>query len=252
MFETSTIALSRSALRKNIRFLNSNLPKETLFSSVIKGNAYGHGIGLFLPMVEACGIRHFSVFSAHEAAIAHESRTENSHIMIMGAIRDDELEWAVERDVSFYVFDRARLNAAVKTARKQKKRARIHVELETGLNRTGFSQNRLKTLAAYLQKNRDYLKVDGICTHLAGAENMGNYRRIQQQIAVYNQSVNLLRRNLSARDLENTKNHMACSAAIFNFPSTVLDMARIGIAQYGFWPSKETEIHHFTTSIGIT
>ena len=57
MFQTSRIELSRGALAKNIRFLKKQLQPETVFSSVIKGNAYGHGIECFVPLAERCGVR---------------------------------------------------------------------------------------------------------------------------------------------------------------------------------------------------
>ena len=48
----SWIELSRSALEKNVSFLKDYVGKDTLFSSVIKGNAYGHGIKHFVPLAE--------------------------------------------------------------------------------------------------------------------------------------------------------------------------------------------------------
>ena len=74
MFETSRIELSRAALEGNLRFLKKQIGSKVVFSSVIKGNAYGHGIPLFIPMAEACGVRHFSVFSADEAVQASHQR----------------------------------------------------------------------------------------------------------------------------------------------------------------------------------
>jgi len=91
MMHPSKIEISRGALRRNLRFLKAQAGGQTRISSVIKGNAYGHGIGVFLPLAEECGIRHFSVFSADEALRAHQSRCAESDIAIMGYIADDEL-----------------------------------------------------------------------------------------------------------------------------------------------------------------
>ena len=96
MDASSRIVLDERALHKNLRFLRKTIGKNVLFSSVIKGNAYGHGIEAFVPMAESCGVRHFSVFTADEALRAHRSRTENSRILVLGFIADEELEWAVE------------------------------------------------------------------------------------------------------------------------------------------------------------
>ena len=67
MFESSTIELDYSALLNNLKVIRRNLGPDVLFSSVVKGNAYGHGIVEFVPMAEKAGVSHFSVFSAAEA-----------------------------------------------------------------------------------------------------------------------------------------------------------------------------------------
>src|SRR5690625_1626124 len=56
----SRIELSRAALKNNLRFLRALAQKGVRISSVIKGNAYGHGIAEFLPLAENAGIDHRS------------------------------------------------------------------------------------------------------------------------------------------------------------------------------------------------
>ncbi len=247
MYETSRIELSQSALKKNIRFLKRQIGKKTVFSSVIKGNAYGHGSSLFVPMAEQCGLRHFSVFSADEALQAFRSKNENSRILIMGDIHDDAVYWAVENDISFYVFDSTRMKSALRAAKRVHKKARVHLEIETGLNRTGFFGKALKQAVSTMIKNKEHLVLEGICTHYAGAENLSNYLRIQNQLESFNQQYRGLSKQLARPGLSRVLRHTACSAAMLTYPETIMDMVRIGIAQYGFWPSKETEIH-FSTS----
>ena len=66
MHPSSHIELSQSALENNISFIKSMLGS-TQLSSVVKGNAYGHGIDIFCQMLYKTGVRHYSVFSANEA-----------------------------------------------------------------------------------------------------------------------------------------------------------------------------------------
>ncbi len=241
MFQTSYIELSLSALKKNLKFLREEIGRNVRFSSVIKGNAYGHGIEKFLPMAERCGVNHFSVFSADEALRAHRARTDNSEIMIMGSIDNEQLAWAIEKDISFYVFELDRLGCAIDKAKRMKKAARIHLELETGLNRTGFDDETLEEALALIRDNLKHVRVEGLCTHFAGAESVGNYLRIMTQISIFDS----LRQRLRRPPLSIRFSHAACSAAVFSYPMTKYDMVRIGIAQYGFWPSLETRMHYF-------
>lgn len=247
MFETSRIELSRAALRKNLRFLRRQLRPGVRFSSVIKGNAYGHSIELFVPMAEGCGVRHFSVFSADEALAALRARTAGSEIMIMGQLEDDALEWAIERGVAFYIFDERRLKQAQRVARRVGAAARIHLELETGLHRTGLEGAALRGVVKRIVGYPQNLALQGVCTHYAGAESVSNYLRIQQQIAAFAR----LCAEVTAAGLPvgpaGAPRHTACSAAALIYPETTMEMVRIGIAQYGFWPSRETEIQYFAS-----
>jgi alanine racemase len=246
MFETSVIELSQSALETNIRFLKKQIPKSTRFSSVIKGNAYGHGISFFVPLAEKCGIRHFSVFSANEALAAMKHRSAKSDITIMGAIENSHIPWAVENGISFYVFDTGRLKRAISAADKIGRKAKIHLELETGLNRTGLSGRELDQAIDLIKVKCQSVKLEGICTHFAGAESLSNYLRIQNQITRYHELCDELHHKGFNLGPGNVLRHTACSAAALIYPETILDMVRLGIAQYGFWPSKETEISFFT------
>lgn len=236
MFHTSYIEINRAAFRQNIAYLRQKIGPDTCYSSVIKGNAYGHGIDTILPMAEACGVRHFSVFSADEALRASEVRSAGSDLMIMGMIDDQELEWAIESGISFYVFEMERLEAAVQAAQKVGRKARIHLELETGMYRTGFDKTDLELAIKYLMQHLDAIEIEGVCTHFAGAESISNYLRVKNQIKAYGK----LTRIIDKSGLPYRKQHVACSAAAIRYPRTVLDMVRIGIAQYGLWPNRET------------
>jgi alanine racemase len=233
----SWIELSKDAFEKNISFLKDYIGKDAVFSSVIKGNAYGHGIGRFVPMAEKCGVRHFSVFSSDEARQAVRASTEeDTHVMIMGMINNGALGWAIERDISFFIFELDRLKGAVKEAQRIGKHARIHLHLETGMNRLGLEKEQFEEAVSIIKKNSKHLQVDGICTHYAGAESVGNYVRIQDQIEKFKEFCTWFEN----RGIEAKHRHTACSASALNYPETIMDMVRFGIAQYGFWPNRET------------
>lgn len=234
----AVIELSKSALENNIGFMRRHLGRKHRLSSVVKANAYGHGIEVFVPMAEACGIDHFSVFSAPEAERVLNVCEKETSVMIMGYIDDDDMEWVINNEIEFYVFDQFRIKEVARVASELGKQAIIHIELETGLNRTGFSEPELKETAPFIRQNIQHLKIKGLCTHYAGAESIANYYRIQRQIKKFDQlSAMLLREGIEAE-----VRHTACSAAALSYPRTRMDMIRVGILQYGFWPTRETFI----------
>jgi alanine racemase len=91
MFEPTAIEINELAYKRNLEVLQDLHGDNVVFSSVVKGNAYGHGIETFVPMAERCGVRHFSVFSADEAWRVSRCLQVPRPIMIMGMIDDNEL-----------------------------------------------------------------------------------------------------------------------------------------------------------------
>jgi len=236
----SHIELDKSALESNIKFLKSKAGDGLRISSVIKGNAYGHGISHYLPIAEDCGIDHFSVFSAYEAEGAYKFRTKSStDIMIMGMIRNDEIRWAIEHGIEFYLFEKDRLESAIEAAKEIGKKACIHLQIETGMNRTGFEKEQWKEVFERVKSQKEHLDLRGICTHYAGAESVANYYRVQNQDQLFKEAVELAKTIFPKLPLL----HAASSAAFLTYPGMHYDMVRIGIAQYGFWPSRETYMH---------
>ncbi len=236
---SSHIELSRAALARNVRFVKALIGSNVTLSSVVKGNAYGHQIEAYVPLAEACGIRHFSVFSAAEAERVLGCRTADSTILIMGDIHDADLPWAASEGIEVVVFDLDRLDAAIRAARKVGRALGVHLEVETGLHRTGLSPRSLEAAARRLHKHPRDVQAAGVCTHLVGAESSNNFHRIDQQLDRFREAT----AQLAAMNVAPPR-HVACSAATLTMPETTMDMVRVGIALYGYWPSEETRFRY--------
>lgn len=241
MQHTSYIEISKSAFQKNIEFIKGEIGPKTQISIVVKGNAYGHGIENIVPMAEENGIRHFSTFSADEALRVYQASQHQSQVMIMGMLANEDLDQLVEKGISFYVFEFERLEAAIAVAKKLNTKAKVHIELETGFHRTGFEWEDREWLAQILTKNLAHLELKGLCTHYAGAESISNYVRVRNQIKNYKK----FKKWFDTQKIKFEKYHTACSAATLLYPETKMDLVRVGIASYGFWPTQETYMYRF-------
>ncbi len=244
MHSPTIIELSRSAVQNNIEFIRKSICKDTRMSCILKGNAYGHGFGKYVELLLENQIDHFSVFSSFEAyQILSQMKGKRSFdLMIIGDIPDEHLEWVITHQVEFYVFDFYRLERALKVAKSLNKKAYIHLEVETGMNRLGFEQADWTEAIEFLQRHKKYLVFKGLCTHYAGAESIANHTRIGMQIKKFQKAQNLCQTLGYPPQMV----HSACSAAAIRFPKTRQDLVRIGIIQYGFWPSEETFIRYIT------
>ncbi len=245
MFESSEIQLSRKALKNNLHFIRSILQPGVRLCSVVKGNAYGHGLVPFVNMALAEGIDYFAVHSAEEAYILKNNVDGNPDIFIMGNIESEATTWAVTEGLEFSIFDFDRLSAAINAATQANKPAKIHLELETGMQRTGFSMEQLSQVCEVINRHPNLLKLQGVFTHLAGAEDHDNDERVRKQQHLFYEMLALI----NSTGLHPVHHHLACSAGIINYPEAQGNMARVGIVQYGFWPNQETkkrflEKHH--------
>lgn len=235
---TSYLELSKSALAQNFNYIYNLMGQNCLISHVVKGNAYGHGISTFVPLARELGAQHFSTFDAMEAEQVHNITNGELPVMIMGMITNDQLFWAIENEIEFFIFESDRLHFAIEAAKKQGKKALVHLELETGMNRTGLATDEVMRATSLIKENQLHVVVKGFCTHYAGAESIGNFLRVEKQYKAFNS----IAKQLRANGINAEKDHTACSAASVRIPKTRMDMVRIGILQYGFWPSKETYI----------
>lgn len=243
MHKNSVIEINSIAHKENITFLRNIFGKKTIISSVVKGNAYGHGLKEFVEMAFANGVTHFSVFDVEEAKIVFDTLENKVTILIMGFVADDDLEWVIKNQIEFFVFERYRLAKTSKIAKKLKQKAIVHIEVETGMNRTGFELRTISKVAKYLIKEKENIYFKGLCTHYAGAESIANYFRVSKQIEVFKKVEGIFK----SEGIQPKIRHSACSAASIAFPETRMDLVRIGIIQYGFWPSQEILVSYLNS-----
>ncbi|XOV91698.1 MAG: alanine racemase [Bacteroidota bacterium] len=241
---SSRIELSQSSLKSNFSFIRKKVGPDVRISSVVKANAYGHGIHEFVPMAEKCGIEHFSVASAFEAESVLEACQEDTSIMIMGILYDQDMAWAIENDIEFFVFNYDRLPTVLEKSKETGKKARIHLEVETGANRTGMNSKEVPKALTFIKKHSDHIEFEGLCTHFGGAESLSNKFKIDSQHKRYKEFMKLCK----SRGIRPNHYHIACSAAALAYPETTYDMVRIGVAQYGFWPSPDIFYMHLQST----
>ena len=240
MSGNSYLTINREAVNKNVTFLKRKLGGKVRISAVVKANAYGHGIEQMVPLFEKEGIDHFAVFDFEEAKKVKNIIRSDSDIMIMGWIADNDIEDSVLNGFEIFIYNTHRLIKTIEKARKLKKKVKIHLEIETGMNRLGLDSESFIKAISIIDQNRDVLEIKGFCTHLAGAESVSNYKRIISQLKKYKSLLNILEKNMIYPEYK----HVANSAAAIVYPKSKMDMVRVGIMLYGLWSSPETFIHY--------
>lgn len=236
MASTSKIEIKKDSIKNNVDLVKSIIGNSTILSAVIKGNAYGHGTTLMVKAFENVNVNHFSVYSSAEAKDALKAKSNTSTIMIMGIIGEDDYLWVIENNIEFYISNLEVLQKAIYYSIKANKKARIHIDIETGMNRTGLTYKDLKKAVLIIKENLTNLEVIGFTTHFAGAESIANHTRIKKQFTVFKKRAKYLEDN----NIFSKIKHVASSAATISYPDTRLDLVRVGVLLYGYWPTKET------------
>jgi alanine racemase len=206
----------------------------------VKANAYGHGIEQLIPLLQKHGVDHFSVFDFEEALLVKQSSVKPVQIMIMGWISDLNISEAIEKEIEFYIFNIERLGTTIQIARELNKKARIHLEVETGMNRTGVTKSEAEKCLKLMKQNSDFIDFIGLCSHLAGPESYSNHKRVMDQIKKFNRAVQYVEK----KGFKPQIYHLANSAGTILYNSARYDLVRVGILTYGYWPSQETYIRY--------
>ena len=228
------IEIDSSALEHNIQQFCNLIGSTKKIAVIVKANAYGHGIIEISKLASKYGADWLGVNSLEEALLLREKGI-NLPIILLGYVPLSELQKAVENNIRLTVYNQETIDKLGKITSKVKRKAYLHIKLETGTHRQGIKGEDLLPFIRRIEKYH-YLIIEGISTHFANIEDTTDHSYAQSQLEKFNQYLNLLKKN----KIEIPIKHTACSAATILFPETYFDMARVGIGIYGLWPSKET------------
>ena len=222
------------ALAHNIKTLRGLVGERALLAPAVKSNAYGHGLVLASRAFLDAGADWLCVNALYEAQALREAGVK-APIYILGYVGRDEIEQAMALACDMVLYNRETLDTAAAVARKTGLGARFHLKLETGNNRQGLDPERALALAHLVHKSPG-MALAGVASHFANVEDTTDHRYAEAQLALFESFC----AQLDAEGVPVPLKHISNSAAAILWPDRCQDMARIGVASYGMWPSKET------------
>ena len=227
------VEISKSAVAENIENFRKVLNKKTLFSAIIKSNAYGHGLLEMAELSLSAGADLLGVNSLEEALILRKNYP-SVRILIMGETPFKENRKKEISDTNFWIV--VSRFEDVQFLSNLHPRPQIHLKIDTGMSRLGFSGALLEELIFAISSQK--LPLDGVLTHFASTEDFTEHSFSMQQLSEFNKALELL----SSLGYNNLIRHTASSASTMLFEEARLDMVRVGISLYGLWPSMETRL----------
>lgn len=214
--------------------------------AVVKADSYGMGSMELSKMYLENGVDMFAVAVISEAFELREE-IKNKDILVLGYTPEEFYDDAINNDITLAIYDyelAEKLNIAAKNLNKK---AKVHIKIETGMNRLGFlvtEENADKVAAISKMEN---IKIEGAFSHHAKADEKDKTTAHKQAQKFVDFMSMLEKRNVTI-----PIKHIANSATIIDMPEYYFDMVRPGIILSGFYPSDEVNMQEYKFEICVT
>lgn len=224
------LEINRKALGDNVAALRAALPEDCKLMPALKADAYGHGAVSIARELNRLGVKDFCVASVSEG-VALRRGGVRGNILILG--------YTCPKD--FYLLRRYRLmqtvidfSYAIKLNQYGKKLA-VHIAIDTGMHRLGVPASHTEELRRISCMKR--LKVKGLFTHLCASDSAGSREQdfTNRQAELFYETV----RELHQKGVPCPGLHLLASYGVQNYARYAEDYARVGIALYGIFSTRE-------------
>jgi alanine racemase len=234
-YRSTWAEVSLDAIAHNVRQFKSTLGSSSYFMAVVKGDAYGHGA---IPVAKAAleaGSDYLGVALLDEALQLRRAGI-NTPIMVLGYTPPYAVEKAIMNDITMTVFSDEVLEELISCSNRLQKLVKVHIKVETGMNRVGVEQKEeLKVMAKTIQQAH-FLSLEGIFTHFADADNKDKKYTFFQ----HRRFIELIE-YLKNEGIHIPIKHCCNSAGTIDLPEMHMDMVRVGISLYGLAPSADVQ-----------
>lgn len=220
----SWVEINLENIAYNMRSIRNNTPRDKKLLAVVKADAYGHGSVMIAPTLLASGADMLGVASIDEGVDLRQAKI-NCDILVLGAVPVWAVESAVKADLIIAIFSKEHLEACKQTFERTGIKPKVHVKIDTGMNRIGVSAIDAVDFINEVRQ-ADYLEFGGIFTHLANAENR---KKTQIQIDRWNSVISQIDTTGLLLHILNT-----AGAMCYDVPNS--NMYRAGIGIYGLYP----------------
>ena len=198
--------------------------------AVIKSDAYGHGARVIAHELEELGVERFGTATVQEG-IELRNHGIRIPILVLSGATVPQIPLLVQHDLMPAVYNFEFLVALEQYSEAHKKTISIHVNIDTGMGRLGFSP---EDAAVVLKKQYSYIRIEGVYTHFANAD-------VTQDDYTTRQLERFLKW-MSDEDVDVHYVHAANSAAVLNFPESHQNLVRPGLLLYGISPELDRPI----------
>ena len=233
----TVLEIDLEAVRHNLNHFRSQLQPGVRTMAMVKAFGYGSGAVELARLFAHEKVHYLGVAYADEGI---ELRRKGIELPIL-VMNPEPVPFRVLKDhrLEAEVYDERSLSEAIAFDRSEPGAVPVHIELDTGMHRLGFTPEMLPDLLSTL-RDRGSLRVLSVFSHLVASEDPAHDDFTLQQIAEFDRMYAAITEVLGFRPLK----HIANSAAISRFPQAQMDMVRLGIGLHGIGPG---DLQHSTS-----
>lgn len=223
-----------AAIEHNVRQAIKAVGDTVKVMAVVKANAYGHGLVPVAKAARRAGASSFGVAIPEEGVALRAAGIEEP-ILILAEVAHEAVPLVIDSGLTATVFSLGSARALSDAAMRRDKTVRVHVKVDTGMNRVGLTPEGTPALINELRRMPG-LDIEGIFTHFAEADNPASGYTADQL-----GRFTALLEELEAAGICPPVKHAANSAGVYLYPESHFDMVRVGISLYGLHPSEATK-----------
>lgn len=209
--------------RYNIEQIRKKLNPNTTIMPIIKANAYGTYLNTRLEVINEFEI--VGLATVDEGVELRELGFQKD-IFIINQPAVSEINKIVENDLIIGLSSETFMNEV----QKQNKKMRVHIEIETGMGRTGITLEQIPSFMKEINQS-NHIKIEGIYTHLSSPDIDENYTK--QQLKNFQRAVEMITAQVETIQYI----HTSASNGIINFPEVSSNLVRPGMIMYGYQSS---------------
>jgi alanine racemase len=226
------VEVNLDRLAENYRVIRNHVAPAKMMP-VVKANAYGHGMVRAAQLYQSLGADCIGVAVLEEGILLRESGIKIP-VHVMGGILGNQVPHFIEHDLTLTASSVERLRQIDDAARRTGIRARVHLKIDTGMERIGVHYYNAEPFLESALSCK-HVDVEGIFSHFANSES-ADLRHARLQLDRFREVLEFYEKRGIPRP---RLCHMANSGAILQHPDARFDMVRPGILLYGVYPSAE-------------
>ncbi|MBL4716714.1 MAG: bifunctional UDP-N-acetylmuramoyl-tripeptide:D-alanyl-D-alanine ligase/alanine racemase [Bacteroidia bacterium] len=235
----TVLEINLNAITHNLNYYRSKLKPSTKIMAMVKAFSYGSGSYEVASLLQYHKVDYLAVAYADEGVALRKSGI-TMPIMVMNPESQSFnaiIKYKLEPEIySIEILKNFKTSLTESFNRAASDKFPIHIKLETGMHRLGFSIDELDELIEFLVDN-DQVEVISVFSHLAASDESEDDDFTKQQIESFNTSCEKFSVGLEYPFLK----HISNSAGIIRFPDAQMDMVRLGIGLYGIDSSREVQ-----------